>query len=82
MARKRQRNAVGHAGKDVRLEHEEEDGIGAPNLRQRARQVVDAAEAPVPERMRELIAKAGEPELSPVAAEFQHVIFQDRNARI
>jgi hypothetical protein len=32
MARKRQRNAVGHAGKDVRFVHEEE-GIGAPNLR-------------------------------------------------
>ena len=59
MSRERQRDAVGHAGKDVRLVHEKEDGIGSVDLRQCPRQIVDAAEVPVPERMGELIADAG-----------------------
>ena len=82
MAGERQRDAVGHARKNIRLVHEQEDGIVGSDLRQRTRQVVFAAEAAMAEEMRELIANAGEPEPLALRSELDRVVFQDGDARI
>ena len=82
MAGERQRDAVGHARKNIRLVNEQEDGIARADLRQRARQVVFTAEAAVPEEMRELIANAGEPELPALRSELDRVVFQNGDAGI
>src|SRR5262245_40214315 len=64
MARKRQRDALGHYGKDIRLMRKQDHRRIIRYLRQRAAQIVDAAETsgatlgPVDEG--DLVAKTGE----------------------
>ena len=51
----------GYVRENVGLVREEDNGIVRSHLRQRSRQVVDAAEAAGPKPIRKLIAEAGEP---------------------
>ena len=58
VAGKRQRHAVRHVRENVRLVHEQHDRIVGFDLAPASRQIVDAAEAAMPEPMGELIADA------------------------
>jgi hypothetical protein len=67
---------------NVGLVREKDDGIVRSHLRQRSRQVVDAAEAAVPKPIRELIAQAGEPKSLSLGAQHHRIVLEQRNARV
>src|SRR5262245_18715277 len=69
MAGEGQRDAVGHARKNIRLVDQQHDGIVASDLGKRARQVIFAAEAAVADEMRKLVADTAEPELPSLPSE-------------
>ncbi len=62
MPGKRQRHPIGHCGEDVRLVHHQDHRIVARNPGHGRRQIVGTAKTALPQRKRELIAEAGQPE--------------------
>ena len=62
MAGERQRDAWRHLRENIRLVHQQDHRIVGGDARERAGQIVDAAEAAGAEPIRELVAEPGEPE--------------------
>ena len=82
VTRERQRDAIRDPREDVRLMGEQNDGIGAGDLRERRRQVVDTTEAAGRETMGDLVAETGEPETLYPATEQHRLIFQNGDTRL
>ena len=78
MAGKRERHAIRNRRKNVRLVGQKQHRIVGSDLRKRARQIVDAAEAAVAEPVGELIAEPGQPKPLSRRAQQHGVVFQDR----
>src|SRR5262249_9459540 len=85
MARKRERDATGNAGKNIRLVSQQNDGRAVRHLGEHARQIVDAAKtlAAFPaDNKSKLIAKSREPEWRTVVFKAHDIVLKHRNADV
>jgi hypothetical protein len=82
VAGERERDPWRNAGKDVRLMHQQHNGIVGADAGERPGKVVDTAEAAVAERMRELIANARQPEFLPRRAQQHRIVLEHGNAYV
>ena len=73
---------AGTCGENIRLVHQQDHRIVGGDARQRAGQIVDAAEAAVAEPVGDLVAEPGQPEAAGRLAEQHGVVFQHRNAHL
>ena len=82
MAGERERHALRHVEENIGLVRQQDHRIVGGDLRERAGQIVHAAEAAGADAMRDLVAETGEPEALARLAE-QHASFSmQRNAHI
>ena len=77
---KGQSNPRRYSRKNIRLVREQDDRVIGLDLRQRAREIVDAAEAARSDAMGDLIADTGNPDPLALRTEQDRLIFQERYA--
>ena len=75
---KRKRDARRHFRKNVRLVRQKQHRIVGRNLRERARQIVNATEAALAKPVGELIAESGQPKALSSRAQQHGIVFKER----